>query len=265
MAKTLNRVGEVHENNDGLKMIIIQYQNSKTVTVQFESGYIKTTNMSTILRGQIKDNIVADAKRQDHMESLRIRREMKIEKQHKQEQEKMDKAEKNKIEQLQREDQKVFDIWDKGLSKLKLQFTKTVHNVGFHGVYDGEVSNDIHYNLWRGILARCYSIRKHDSRSNSYLYASVDERWHCFVVFIEDIKLLHGYDRWLDGEDMQLDKDLFGNGIYSRETCIFLSSSENNKAQGNDYRLMLYEKYKCHKLAPISLSKILPLNKFLST
>ena len=49
-----NRLGEIFTNNSGLKMTIIEYVNNKNVTVEFESGYTKTTNMVLLVYFLIK-------------------------------------------------------------------------------------------------------------------------------------------------------------------------------------------------------------------
>ena len=50
-----NRVGEENINNQGLKMIIIEYRNSNDIDVKFEDGYIKKTKYCHFKDGCVKN------------------------------------------------------------------------------------------------------------------------------------------------------------------------------------------------------------------
>ena len=50
-----DRIGEENINNQGLKMIIIEYRNCNNIDVQFEDGYIKTTRYSHFKDGCVKN------------------------------------------------------------------------------------------------------------------------------------------------------------------------------------------------------------------
>ncbi|WHX62790.1 hypothetical protein [Peribacillus frigoritolerans] len=57
----------------------------------------------------------------------------------------------------------------------------------------------------------------------------MEERWHDFWNFVEDVDnhLLNGQLLYEDGYD--LDKDFKGSNIYSLDTCTVLLSEENQK------------------------------------
>jgi len=79
-----------------------------------------------------------------------------------------------------------------------------------------------YYRTWKGMLERCYST-KFQERCPTYIGCSVSEEWLTFSVF----------KSWMEKQDfegLQLDKDLLfeGNKVYSRETCVFVSSSVNS-------------------------------------
>ena len=77
------------------------------------------------------------------------------------------------------------------------------------------------YDVWTGMLERCYS-HKYQERKPSYRGCTVCDEWLTFSKFRE----------WMIGQDWdgnQLDKDLLvkGNKIYSPSTCLFVSRQVN--------------------------------------
>lgn len=83
--------------------------------------------------------------------------------------------------------------------------------------------------LWNNMLRRCY-----DTSCDKYKYygargVKVSYRWHNFTNFVEDLHKLHGFVRWVEGADLQLDKDYYGADIYDVSTCVFLSPKQNSR------------------------------------
>lgn len=88
------------------------------------------------------------------------------------------------------------------------------------------------YNTWQSMFCRCYSEKYHE-RKPTYKGCTVCKRWLLLSNFIEDIKLIDGYeeDKFLNGE-LELDKDIKSNGAnkeYSLDNCMWVSKSENAK------------------------------------
>ena len=88
------------------------------------------------------------------------------------------------------------------------------------------------YRLWTDLLRRCYAeshLKKH--RSKCYFGCIVDERWHNFQNFCEDLPKLKNYDKWIEfgAKKYHLDKDTIvkGNKLYSLENCMFLDVKTN--------------------------------------
>lgn len=90
-----------------------------------------------------------------------------------------------------------------------------------------------YYKVWTNMFSRCYA-KSVKSRQSAYDGCSVDTRWHKF----SDFKL------WMKSQDWKgkhLDKDIlvYGNKIYSPDTCIFVSRDVNNlmvgKSKGYSY------------------------------
>ena len=87
-----------------------------------------------------------------------------------------------------------------------------------------------YYQVWKGILQRCYS-PKFQERCPTYIGCTASEEWNRFSNF----------RKWMmaqDWEGKHLDKDLLveGNKVYSEETCVFVSSAANmfTTDRGND-------------------------------
>lgn len=87
------------------------------------------------------------------------------------------------------------------------------------------------YNLWFGMLRRCYDYKQLGrKRGSSYTNVVVCDRWFYLRNFYEDIRKLDGYSEWLEKETMSLDKDIIAQEvtkIYSPKTCKFVTQTEN--------------------------------------
>lgn len=84
------------------------------------------------------------------------------------------------------------------------------------------------YDLWHGMIARCY-----DSACSNYSWYGgkgvwVDPSWLVFQNFARDLSRLPGYELWQkEPGKWELDKDHFGSDCYSLSTCIFAPKSYN--------------------------------------
>ena len=112
---------------------------------------------------------------------------------------------------------------------IKDKLSPTVCGVGIVGeLRKRDVKR--YYVCWRSMLARCYDPNIH-KRQPTYIGCTVSERWKTLSNFIEDVKLLPNYDKWIAGEDYDLDKDsiVSGNKHYSLETCMFIPAEDNGR------------------------------------
>ena len=129
----------------------------------------------------------------------------------------------------------------------KLDASKLVYGVGINdadyvverketiGYVNGKQKQKLvwycpYYRVWSHMLERCYS-PKYQEKYPTYKGCSVSEEWLTFSNF----------KRWMECQDfegMQLDKDLLfnDNKVYSKETCVFVSSMVNSFTtdRGND-------------------------------
>ena len=114
-----------------------------------------------------------------------------------------------------------------------------------HGIndmpYGWRSENEWNYRVyitWKNMLMRCYS-EKYQEIYPTYIGCSVCERWLTLSNFVEDIKKLENYDKWLENKKRyELDKDIKSNGknkCYCLENCIFVTQTENTK-QANKTR-----------------------------
>ena len=115
------------------------------------------------------------------------------------------------------------------LAKRKPIFGVGINDADYqiHPNINGKQYNCPYYQIWVGILSRCYSTKK-QSKAITYLGCTVDPRWYLFSNF----------KSWMmsqDWRDKHLDKDLLirGNKIYSPEACIFVTQEINNIISNN--------------------------------
>ena len=109
-----------------------------------------------------------------------------------------------------------------------------VFGVGFvgEGIWKATLNNKNtkEYDLWHSMINRCYS----NNVYHTYKNCTVDERWHNFQNFCEDIQELEGYNEWKNNNKKRawsLDKDTkqpnTKDKIYSKDTCMFVSLGDN--------------------------------------
>lgn len=111
--------------------------------------------------------------------------------------------------------------------KVKDHRKPSVYGVGY---LDGiridarNIGNRPLYDLWANMLKRCYG-----GYDDSYVGCTVDKRWHSFRVFANSIQDVAGYERFCNGDDVHLDKDILvpGSTVYSLATCQFVSAFDN--------------------------------------
>lgn len=117
--------------------------------------------------------------------------------------------------------------------EIKDPMAPNILGVGFTGIGDHKISLNKkltkEYSTWYKMLTRCYDPKWHEKQP-TYIGCTVCERWHNFQNFCEDIKTLEGYEMWKVTPFAALDKDIRvpGNKIYSPETCMFVTKSQNS-------------------------------------
>lgn len=85
------------------------------------------------------------------------------------------------------------------------------------------------YNTWYNMMKRCYNPKNSNYKYYGAKGVKVDERWHDFWNFVEDIDNKMPNNFLLYSKEYQLDKDLGGGNIYSLENCRVIPAKLNNK------------------------------------
>ncbi|EMN1411729.1 hypothetical protein ROS59_003788 [Enterobacter cloacae] len=111
----------------------------------------------------------------------------------------------------------------------------TVYDIGIKGdELPAQVKGKMvkEYATWKEMLRRVAD-EKSLQQFPTYRECSVCERWLYYPNFYHDIKKLPGYDEWYNNTERckyNLDKDIrIPNAkVYSPETCIFVTATENS-------------------------------------
>ena len=117
------------------------------------------------------------------------------------------------------------------------------------GINDRSVAANVNgkttkeYNLWSGMLERCYS-KPYLEKQPTYIGCSVSDTFKYYHLFHAWCQPQIGFRK----EGYQLDKDLLikGNKLYSEDTCVFIPSVLN---------LLLTKAAAGRGLLPIGVSK----------
>lgn len=121
------------------------------------------------------------------------------------------------------------------LGKFNDYRTRTVYGVGYIGssivIPDRGEPSLIRriYDLWANMLKRSYGGY---SSCGTYTDVTVDPRWHSFTNFLSTLHKVPGYAEWEKNLlPLSLDKDIRGRGkrLYSLDTCMFVSPSDNTR------------------------------------
>lgn len=127
---------------------------------------------------------------------------------------------------------KTFPISSRSRSKRRLVFGVGINDADYvvSPKINGKQYQCPYYRKWFGMLSRCYSNK---SLTSTYKECSVSSEWLTFSNF----------KKWMEGKDWlgnELDKDLlvYGNKLYSADTCLFVNNHinsllTNDKRKGN--------------------------------
>lgn len=117
---------------------------------------------------------------------------------------------------------------------IKDHLEPSVANIGYIGITEYNTRSR-EYSVWHNMINRCYNPKSTEYIRYGAKGVYVCERWHCFANFVNDIKLLPGYDEELfySGK-IQLDKDILCDLYaiqkhYSPETCQFILNNDNTR------------------------------------
>ena len=174
-----NRVGERVVNKEGYEMLIVEYNNSLDVVIEFQDEYKHKTHVQ---------------------------------------------------------------YWNFKKGTPRNPYHKSVYGVGMLGIMSdgskpctsyGNSKDTREYIMWKNMILRCYD-EKVQEEHPTYKGVTICKRWLIFANFLEDIKSLKGYDKWVNDNTYELDKDLLQQNVpnnekvYSPETCCFIPRRDNS-------------------------------------
>lgn len=111
-----------------------------------------------------------------------------------------------------------------------------VSNPFFKNKYGGSrgiecASSNPLYDRWRGMMWRCYNEKYESFPRYGGKGVTVCDEWHNFQNYARDISKMKNYENLLKRPNKwDVDKDILSGDskIYSKETCIIISKSENS-------------------------------------
>lgn len=106
----------------------------------------------------------------------------------------------------------------------------TFFGVGKMGIGCNTVSNPIEFNMWSGMLERCYSKLRKES-DVTYKDCTSSEYFRNFQNFV----YWYNKNKWNCDNKLVLDKDILikGNKLYSENTCVLVDRRLNNLFTGD--------------------------------
>ena len=128
----------------------------------------------------------------------------------------------------------VVQLGDIKSGYVKDRYLPSVYGVGVVGTKYQPTINGVNtkeYELWRGMLKRCYS-DVYKKKHPTYIGCEVSDKFKSYEYFYEWCNEQIGFDN----EGWHLDKDLLikGNKVYSENTCVFLPLEINSLLLGNN-------------------------------
>ena len=128
-------------------------------------------------------------------------------------------------------------------SNVKNPYYPSVYGMGMIGTkYPSRINGEKgkEYKIWTSMLCRCFNKKYKESRP-TYEEAICCDEWLLYENFYEWLHSQENFDKWLNGEIWELDKDILvkGNKIYSPKTCCLVPHNvnslftKNNATRGN--------------------------------
>ena len=127
---------------------------------------------------------------------------------------------------------KVAEMKEVRSGEIKDPYLASVYGVGVLGTKYQAKINDVktkEYDLWCGMLQRCYSDASKKKRP-TYEGCEVSDNFKSYEYFYEWCNKQVGFNNDGNGNPFHLDKDLLikGNKVYSEDTCVFLPQEINS-------------------------------------
>ena len=136
------------------------------------------------------------------------------------------------IEFLKTGYRKVAEMKEVRNGSIKDPYSPSVCGVGIVGTKYPSRVNGVHtkeYDLWTGMLQRCYSTTL-KKKYPTYEGCEVSDNFKSYEYFYEWCQNQIGFSNDGNGNPFHLDKDLLvkGNKVYSENTCVFIPAEINS-------------------------------------
>ena len=226
------RLGICKNNNQGLKMEIIDYIGSHRMIVKFEDGTVKTCAWKEFNKGcvvnpnyRINDYGVLKTYRLGEEKYNKQGSLMKIVKY----------VNANEIYvQFNNNPNNIikteYQRYKRG--NINDPFVPTVYGVGITGntapCMDGNIKRK-EYRVWQKIIERCYAYKDH-YKNAAYTECIMSDEFLYYPNFFEWITHEENYDVWKNNTNFAIDKDILckGNKIYDAKYCCLVPTSINS-------------------------------------
>lgn len=217
VTKPINRIGEININKSGHQMVVFEYVNTGNIVVKFSNGREQNTSYKSFLNRCVRypiDHIgeSSNTKSGERMEIIKVINTNHV------------------IVKFNDKNTSVVTYGNFKKGNVKNLFTPSVCGVGYIGIgkyriYENGTPTKA-YNVWRGIMYRCYN-KSAKQNAPTYIDCISSDEWHNFQVFAEWYEKNY-YE--VSGQKMHVDKDILykGNKVYSKETCLIVPHCINS-------------------------------------
>lgn len=129
---------------------------------------------------------------------------------------------------------KIVDLEALRTGAFKDNYAFSVYGVAKLGDVSEEDKNQPLYSVlsqrWNHMISRCYNPNCKEFKQYGAIGVKVCNRWLTFANFLEDICQVYNYNLFAENPSMyQIDKDIFGAKVYSKDTCIFIPKYYNQR------------------------------------
>ena len=229
-----DRLGLEAYNNQGCLMKIVEYKNTKNITVEFQDDYKERVRATynRFIKGSINNPILYKQRLKKEMQNyqgcmMRIHT--------------YNSALDIIVEFNDEHAGKVHTSYNHFLSgSVKNPYFPEVYGVGIVGEkYPVSINNNIvkEYKTWRDMLRRCFD-SKYKEKYTTYKDVTCCQEWLLYENFYEWLHNQENFEKWYDNKRWCLDKDILikGNKVYSPETCCLVPENVNTLFVKNDIR-----------------------------
>ncbi len=208
-------IGKIFKTNNCGECFIIDYKNSKNVTVMFYDGFIKRTALSELRRGKVKKQGFSE-------KYIGMKFKTKFH----------GECEVISYENARNVRVKFNDgtIVKASMGNINSGLVMNPNNGKIFGVAINDnysMTGSKWYTVWHSLIRRCYS-EVYQKSKPTYKDVEVESSWLRFSNFLKDVVDIPFCEKCENG-DYQLDKDVLSNGlkIYSKETVCFVPPEIN--------------------------------------